>query len=245
MDALIRSAKLGPSRLRLSETRGVDASADPDAQKKELRALRADIEKQVRAELALQLQELRDAERERAQAEGYAAGIAEAQADAAQQLSQAREQFKASVASALSALEQAHRSTVARLEASVGEVTFAVVCRLIGEKAATQSFVLGLVERACVQLRTDAIATARLHPRDIHVLRELLHDAELRIQSLALKVVSDESLELGGCVIEAASGQYDGGLESQLRRLHGVLTGSGAAESPRATAVDVTTAGKG
>jgi len=105
-----------------------------------------------------------------------------------------------------------------------GEVAFAAVCHLVGRQAATRPFVLGLVEQICRQLRTDVRAMARMHPCDIDTLRELLQDGELRVHSLGLEVVPDESLELGGCVIEAASGRYDGALEGQLRRLHAVLT---------------------
>ena len=190
--------------------------------------MRDEIEKQVRAELASHVQKLYDSERARACADGYADGLTEVRAAAEQDLAQIHEQLKVKVESALSALEQAHEAALTNLQTSVGEVAFAAVCRLVGQKAGSQEFVLDLVEHTCAQLRGDVMATARLHPRDIHTLRELLQDRELRVRSLELKVVPDESIELGGCVIEAASGQYDGGLESQLRRLHAVLAGTPA-----------------
>jgi flagellar assembly protein FliH len=96
------------------------------------------------------------------------------------------------------------------------------VCHFVGRHLAAEEFVLGLVGQTCAQLRAET-ATARLHPRDAALLGELLEGDVLRIQSIGLKLVPDESLALGGCVVEAASGTFDGGLENQLRRLHAAL----------------------
>lgn len=219
MDPLIRSALLAPYRTRLSETAVARAAAPGAAQE----TLRAEIEKQLRSELAMHVQKLYESERERARAAGQAAAVAEAQAAMAKEVAEIREQSEVRARSAVSALQRAQQAAVSNLESSVGEIAFAAVCRLVGEKAMSRPFVLGLVAHTCARLRADTIATARLHPRDVQILGELLQDQELRLQSVGLRVVADESLELGGCVIEAASGRYDGGLESQLRRLHAVL----------------------
>lgn len=238
MDPLIRSAQLAPLRMRLSETRAakvqgsgpVDAGASREEIQVPASVPREEIERQVRAEMTVQSQKLYEAERQRAHEEGYAAGLAAANAAAADELAKIHGKLQTKLDGAVAALEGAHQTALARLESSVGEVAFAVVCRFVGEKATSESFVLGLVEQACAQLRTDASATARLHPRDIGTLHGLLDNSELRIQSLGLKLVADESLQLGGCIIEAASGQYDAGLENQLRRLHAVLTQTAGAQ---------------
>jgi flagellar assembly protein FliH len=110
------------------------------------------------------------------------------------------------------------------LELAVGEVSFASICRVVGERAVTREFVEGLVEQVCVELKAESYATARLHPRDIETLRELFDGEALRVAALRLEIVPDESLELGGCVIETAAGAFDAKLENQLRRLHELLT---------------------
>jgi flagellar assembly protein FliH len=236
MDALIRAAQLAPVRTRLSESRvtdapeGVTRAEQRGGSRSTHEALRADVENQVRAELTRELQQLYESERERARADGYAEGLTAAQSAAASARESAEKQLKARMDGALQALERAHQAHLEKLEASVGEVAFAALCRLIGEKAASAVFVLQLVEHACEPLRADTTAIARLHPRDIKLLNELLHGEEIRLRSLGFKLVPDESLELGGCVIEAASGRYEGGLESQLRRLHAVLTGATISE---------------
>jgi flagellar assembly protein FliH len=217
MDTLIRSAQLAPFRTRLSELRPAQPRLDP---------LREEFERQVRAESAAQIQELYESERKRAHAEGYADGVSAGKAAAATELAQACERLTVQTNRALSALAEAHRAALVKLESSVGEVTFAALCRLVSGQATSRSFVLGVVEHTCAELRADLNATVRLHPRDIETLGEWLQDDELWVDSLGLKVVPDESLVLGGCVIEAPSGHYDGGIENQLRRLHAVLTGS-------------------
>jgi flagellar biosynthesis/type III secretory pathway protein FliH len=93
--------------------------------------------------------------------------------------------------------------------------------------------VLGFVEQACERLHGEgctALETSvRLHPRDVALLHHLLdrrgRGGLLRLKALGLKVVPDESLEYGGCVVETATGHYDADLEGQLRRLHQVLCG--------------------
>lgn len=235
MDAVIRSALVAPFRTRLSASQPgpVDTAqlANEQTSRPPQKTLRAEVEEQVRAELASQAQKVYEEERQRAHANGYADGIAEAQAAAAEHLAQARAEFKARMQSALAAIEQAQQARLEKLASSVGEIAFAAVCRLAGHKAASPAFVLGIVEQTCAQLRGDATGTARLHPRDIEALSEFVPGAELRIQGLGLRVIPDESLELGGCVIEASSGRYDGGLETQLRRLHAVLAEVATPES--------------
>lgn len=248
MDALIRSARLAPARTRLSEA--VAERANPDAARSEARshgadsqpapadlaALRARIEQELRDELALQAADVFDAERARGHAQGHAAGLAEAEAQAAREQAQALGELRAQAEASLAVFEQAHRAALSHLEASVGDVAFACVCRLVGRQAPSRLFVLGLVEEVIAGLRAEAIVRVRVHPRDLEVLRALLTDRDLaapglRVQALSMDLVPDESLALGGCVVETGAGQYDGGLESQMRRLHQVLCPGSAADA--------------
>jgi len=226
MDALIRAAQLAPFRMRLSESRLPaavavhPAAAAESPRQQHLAALRDEIEKQVRAEMSANLQQLHEAERARARA----AGLEDARQVAAEEVTSVRAELRAQLDASLAALERAHADVLARIESSVGEVAFAAVCRFVGHKAASVEFVTGLVGEACAQLRAETTATARLHPRDVELLSDELEGRLLRMQSVGLTLVRDESLSLGGCVVETSAGRFDGGLESQLRRLHAVLT---------------------
>jgi len=234
MDALIRFAEVAPQRTRLSELGAVRLAA-ADESKLAQEALRKQVEKEVRAELEAHAQKIFDGARESGHGQGYAAGLEEAKALMDEEFAATRATLKAQVDKTVANLEDAQRKGLSKLEASVGEVAFAAICRLIGHKAASREVVLGFVEQTCAQLRGDAIATVRLHSRDVEHLRGFIDDYVLTIQSLKLQVLPDDTLEMGGCVIEAASGHSDGGLESQLRRLHGVL--AGAAQSTNVAAI--------
>jgi flagellar assembly protein FliH len=243
MDALIRAARIAPKRTRLSEARGAStpdgnptaASSDVSrAAARPLRdVLREEIEREVRAEIAEEARRSFEAGRAQAETEGYEAGLTAARASSEQAVARTREELKATAATALAALERAHKSAMARLELSVGEVAFVSICRIIGERATSREFVEALVEQVCAQLPSESVAIARLHPRDIEILRELFEGNELRVAALALKVISDESLDLGGCVLETHSGSYVADLDGQLRRLHALLTHPSTAAEER------------
>ncbi|HEY6927836.1 MAG TPA: FliH/SctL family protein [Steroidobacteraceae bacterium] len=228
MGPLIRSAALAVARRRLSEVHATDG---PEGSKPETvvqalsvkEAARREIEQQVREELTRHLQEALDVERQRAYVEGHASGLAQGRADAAAELAQEREKLLLQARGAFAALEQAHEGVLTKLESSVGEVAFAAVCRLLSRELSSRSLVVGIVEQTCSLLRKETFATARLHPRDIGVLRSLMAGEALQVQGVKVDLVPDESLRLGGCVVECPSGRFDGGLESQLRRLHAVL----------------------
>jgi flagellar assembly protein FliH len=229
MDALIRSARLAPARTRLSENRKVGAQASGNGSTGEpLRSAqemwREELERQIRGEIESQAQRLYQSERDRGYADGHADGLAEARDEAAKDLERIHDGLRARLDSVLAALEKTHQAIVSNVQASVGEVAFAAVCRLVGRKELSHAVVLQVVEHACTQLHMETGATIRLHPRDVETVTELLRHDGSRVQALGLKLVSDESLQLGGCVVEGNSGQYDGGLESQLRRLHAILT---------------------
>jgi flagellar assembly protein FliH len=211
--------------MRLSESRAaaaatVERAPHPSAAD----TLRAEIRQQLRVETDAELRRLADVERDRARAEGLAA----ARSVAAGEMEEARAELRVEIDLALEALEGAHAAALRKLEASVGEVAFAAVCRFVSSQGASRDFVRALVEQACSGLRGETLATARLHPRDIALLDDLLSDGAMRIQSLGLRLRVDESLPLGGCIVETASGELDGGLESQLRQLRAVLCGDGS-----------------
>jgi len=224
MDPLIRSSQLAQSRTRLSQVRS-HAGREVAAQQPEIDQ-RVEIERSVRADLTAQLREVAEEERKRAHSQGHADGLAAGRAAATVELAQLHERLTSQADRAMTAMERAHQSVLAKLESSVGEIAFAAVCRLLGSQVVSAASVVSAVEQICAEVRSSSAATARLHPRDVEVLRELMQDSELQVRGLGLKFVPDESLELGGCVIDGESGQFDGSLETQLRRLHAALAGT-------------------
>jgi flagellar assembly protein FliH len=226
LEPVIRAAQLAPSRTRLSGAR-CNATAGVAARESAptidpTRALREDIERQLRHEQAAQRQMAYEEEFERARREGLSAALDQARAETSAESQRTRERLREQVQQVLLGLERAHELALTKLESSVGDVAFAALCKLIGQESASKILMSGVVQQVCARLRGDTAATLRVSPRDIDTLRHLLQE-DPPVQSLQLELIVDESLALGGCVAEAASGTYDGGLEAQLRRLHTVI----------------------
>lgn len=239
MEAVIRSARLAIGRtvLAASALPAQPAASEQDADKTigtqgppvvpdpaaELAALKRQIEAELRAGLQAEVKRLVDAQREEAYRQGYAAGHAEggaaAEKEAAQREAQRQAQWEALAAS----LCEAHEAAVQRLREDIGTLAFAALSRVLGEQAAAGVAVLGAVESVCREARVDRRAVARLHPRDIALLAPSGATLTLANGTL-LDLVGDESIVLGGCIVESEAGQFDGTLDTQLRRLHSVLT---------------------
>jgi flagellar biosynthesis/type III secretory pathway protein FliH len=67
--------------------------------------------------------------------------------------------------------------------------------------------------------------TARLHPRDVRLLAG--EDDALKLPAgTHLTLIGDETVMLGGCVVETDAGLFEGSLDTQLRKLHAVLNRS-------------------
>ena len=199
-------------------------------------ALRRAIERELRAQWQAEQREALALEREAARRDGHAEGTAQGLAEArvageaaarenGRTLQQAEAERHARAQAVLQSLQQSHAAALAALREEVGTLAFAAVCRIAGRQAVSRDFVLGIVETVCQGARAAGGATLHLHPRDL-----LLLAGEARSLGVgggvALALVADESLALGGCRVETDAGQFDGSLATQLQRLHELLAAS-------------------
>jgi len=126
------------------------------------------------------------------------------------------------LARAIEALAEAQREVERRLEAALGEIAFAAVCRLAGEAAASRDWIHGSVAAICAELQGETRARVRLHPGDLAQLDPEGH-GELRLAGLVLRLAGDEALTPGGCQVELELGGLDATLETRLARLRATL----------------------
>jgi flagellar assembly protein FliH len=71
----------------------------------------------------------------------------------------------------------------------------------------------------------------RLAPGDADLLRTM-HGEMTRLAGIkGLEIVSDEGIELGGCLLETARGGLDARLETQVQRLRELLLAARRAEA--------------
>lgn len=167
--------------------------------------------------------------------EGRAAGREQGCAEALRQLEAraraARARHDERLEQALAALGRAQQEAERRLESAVGEVAFAAVCRLVGEALPTRAWIAGSVETVCAELRGEAQATVRLHPRDLALI-DPRGSGELRLGGRVLRLAGDPSLTPGGCLLDLpGGGGLDATLETRLERLRAALDAAPAGEA--------------
>jgi flagellar assembly protein FliH len=165
---------------------------------------------QAKAELAA----ARDREEQAGRAAGFAKGQAEAQAAYRDRL-QDLERL-------LAALGQAVERQVGGLEDLAVGVGFEVACKVLGERLVTREGVRALAEQVLVRVRTEEPVVLRLSPRDFSLLLQQPGEAPVTAPH-RLELVPDERIELGGCMVETASGSLDARLETQIDALRHVL----------------------
>jgi len=234
MEPVIRAPRMAAERTRLRPAGGVsDRDAEcgsgvaPGPLDPRVLALRhRELEAEVRAELAAQAQAAFAAERERGRELGRAEGRREGRAEAREAvLAEARAAQTGRderLARAIEALAEAQREVERRLEAALGEIAFAAVCRLAGEAAARRDWIQGSVAEACAQLHGETQARVLLHPADLSCLDPQGH-GELRLAGLVLRLAGDAALTPGGCQVELRLGGVDATLETRLTRLRATL----------------------
>ena len=174
-------------------------------------------------------EEALNALRKQAFEEGYREGAAAASAQARTELAADREALD----KGREALEREHeglerligsvREALERgidgAEDAMVEIAFAAACKVLGEAAATEEGVRGMVREAMREIRSREKVVVRISSAD----HERLAAEPARLQRLSeelkIELAADGRVALGGCLIETAGGTLDARLEVQLRQL--------------------------
>lgn len=162
-----------------------------------------------------ELEALRAEARERGYAEGREAGGAKAASEHAAQIK------------ALAGLVRGARE---RLDAGIGELSeltvelvYESVCKLLGQALAGREGVIAAVREVVRRARERSRLALRVSPSDYALIREHLATVIEGLEAGQVEVAADERVELGGCLLETASGSLDGRLEVQLANLRRTL----------------------
>jgi flagellar biosynthesis/type III secretory pathway protein FliH len=105
------------------------------------------------------------------------------------------------------------------LEAGAVEIAYAAVLRIIGQTMCSRDAVVAMVRKVMEQLPERRALSIHLSPSD-HALLEA--DAQLAPLG-GVKLVPDERVDIGGCIVETDAGSLDGRLETQLAGLRDLL----------------------
>lgn len=217
-DTVIRSAEMAAGIRKLPARRG--APDVPPATHRSETPQRSPEERMLheQATWRQQAQVELNAAREREERAGYEAGhskgLSEAQASYREKLTQ--------LDRLLGGFETAFGQQISALEDIAVAIATEVSFKLLGEAMTSAEGVRAMVVQALDQARDDESLLLRLSPRDFYLLLKR-NDEPLREGLQNIELVPDDRVQLGGCLIESASGTLDARLETQLAKLRSLL----------------------
>lgn len=199
-------------------------------------AIVADAQRQAAQILASAREEARclyDAEKRRGHAEGLAQGRHEgaekARRDAQQAaMSDARTRVKellAALQAGVSEFDQAKRRLIAEAESGVIRLALAIARRLCKTRAEQSSEVaVAAAQRLIEMVRGEGDLELCVSLADFDAVRSSAAEFTKAVNStLHCRVLADESLARGDCVLRGRSGTIDASIETQLDRIAAAL----------------------
>lgn len=188
------------------------------------------------------LQTQHQAALEDAYRKGYNDGVALAQADHEKE----RQRQSTLIATLIEEFARTRRDWFAASEHQMVELIACALEQILGDRPATSDHILHALRRAIAELDEGDRAAVRCHPDDLPLIQEACEQhPELLRGAQRIRMIADDAIQPGGCLVETDLGVVDARIEQQLRILRGtlkdVLEDNGAAaadESPRA-ALDV------
>lgn len=151
---------------------------------------------------------------EAAAQQGEQAGVERARQAAHQEVQAQLERLRAAVGE----LARARGALEAAAEDDAVELAFAMLCRVLGERAATREGIAAMVQAQRAALRDGAQLQIGLHPADWRAM-----DGMDGANQAGIRYVADPDIALGGCRIDSAAGTLDARLEHQLEQLRAAL----------------------
>lgn len=108
-------------------------------------------------------------------------------------------------------------------------LAFDVICRVLGEQAATAQGLRDALAQALKAWHGRAPLSVHLHPDDLSLLKadaeslQMLAAAGFNAERSSLRWVSDPKVQLGGCLLRSSEGALDARLETQMEALKNSL----------------------
>ncbi|OOG44440.1 hypothetical protein B0B52_06770 [Polaromonas sp. A23] len=169
----------------------------------------------VRAQIESESEEIQSEARKT----GFEQGLAEGM-DAAQEQIEMEIQQLRSIAEQLSGLEQ---QAIEVAEDSLIEMTYMAVCKLLGNAIIDGDAIKGVVSQLIERTRGMRVTRIRLRSEDCKKILDLVASGALGGDCKRIEFQPDDSIEIGGCILEGDAGTLDGRLESQLENLKATL----------------------
>ena len=151
---------------------------------------------------------------EQGRAEGYRAGVEEAQALLGERI--------ADWDRLLGGVRQAAGETIGGLEEASVAIVFEALLKMIGRAATDKEAIKGMVRQVLAQAKDSRAVIIKVAPRDYALIKDSKGDL-IDSDSTSIEVVADDRIEFGGCLIETETGSLDGRLQIQIQRMYETL----------------------
>jgi flagellar assembly protein FliH len=186
----------------------------------ELKFLRAQVRE---TEEALQSAQLRaELEANDRMAKAYAEGLELGQQEGRRAGYEAFDKKAKAFAEMIESAVLLQRQVLETTEDRLVEIVMAAVCGIIGESLANESSVRVLLRETLDRAQGAKIGRIRVNPSDYRLIAELpAHDFNGSIESV--EFLPDETIKIGGCVLESDAGTLDCRLDAQLEQLKALL----------------------
>lgn len=185
-----------------------------------------------RRERAEECREQAASEQREGFAAGREAGLAAAAVETARIVAEHRqaierlERAALALEAATADLERRDAVTVAEVERAAIELAVELAAELVGrELAVTEQPVLDALQRTASLLPTRGDPIVRVHPDDATTAEQVVASESARWTATA-RVLADDSVEPGGCVVEVGPCRIDGQVSAAIDRMRAVLVGA-------------------
>lgn len=155
---------------------------------------------------------------EEAYRKGLEQGLKEGQAHAYTQLKNRETTINELINSIPTAIEN-HRM---RMSMEIADIILLIIQRFFINQQHNKEEIISQITHTLEQLNQKQNIELRLHPNDI----TLLQQSELNVQLKPyknLRIIPDETLRLGGCIIHSEHGVFNASIERQIDNLKQVL----------------------
>ncbi|MCH2115160.1 MAG: hypothetical protein MK171_09670 [Pirellulales bacterium] len=178
----------------------------------------------VRGEAAKIIQEAKQESariREQAERMGHQAAKSAAESLLDEKVARQVQTLTPALASAVQLIEDSRQEWLHHWEASIIQLASAIALRIVRRELKQQPDITLTWITESLQLAGGAAeVTVRLHPTDYQTLGSQVEQlATVMGQAAPGKIIADETISLGGCVVTTEFGSIDMQLETQLARL--------------------------
>lgn len=145
-------------------------------------------------------------------------------------MAEARRQVEAEFNEQISALAELAKSLseerqrlIEMAEDTAVEIGYSATVKILGESRVDEALVAGIVKHALRQVAKKESLVVRVSPRDYQRIVRVIRIEEQTGYWAGIQLKADESIQIGGCILDTSAGTLDARLDIQMQTLRDLL----------------------